>query len=530
VPFKATTLKRLNGLRGWIAAGLLLAPIALGQTDGVLRVDTELVVVDVAVRGDSGAIEGLTRDDFSIYDNGQEQQITVFDSTPGETDSGTILNLPAGAAANRRDWRGARPTSATIVLVDRVNTPTDAQVFVNGELERFFETLDENAGIALYELRSDRGLTVVHDFTDNPDEILAKAAALESEHSLMLESSSSVGGFESTPGNVGLDPELSEFLSEGADVGFQRGTADYFLNERAQRTSQALETITRRLAGLEGRKNLVWLAGRFPFTFDVYSSTDLVEEIEPATLRQIDSVGAAITDANIAVYPVDVRGPAADVVDVANVSEKIADTTGGRRFRTNAIGEAIRAALGDSEMIYTLGFSPLDQDQGRGRRSLRVEVSRDDVEVLHRPNYVGFGSQTARGRADIATLLGSSVDATRIGLTGIAGPSSDGSGQFDLVTIVDVNDLKFVTNDGQYESSIEFGMVFRADGDGGTFVIPPATYPLRLSEEQFAQTRQTGYIVQRKLNTDGLQGAVRVVVQDSASGDAGSFWVSLQSQ
>ena len=63
--------------------------------------------------------------------------------------------LPAGVATNRRDWRGAIPSSATVILVDRVNTPTDAQVYTNQQLLDFLESYDRTEGLALVELRSD---------------------------------------------------------------------------------------------------------------------------------------------------------------------------------------------------------------------------------------------------------------------------------------------------------------------------------------------------------------------------------------
>ena len=162
----------------------------LRAQDDVLRVDTRLVLVDVVVRDGEGV--RLTESDFRLFDNGEEQSIAVFEPVSGNPDATTAVELPAGVSSNRRNYRGLVRDSATIILIDRLNTPTPAQVFVKQRLLEFVSEFDQTEGLALYELGSTE-LRILHDFKDDPAELLAIARDLEPEHSVTLEPSVSRG-------------------------------------------------------------------------------------------------------------------------------------------------------------------------------------------------------------------------------------------------------------------------------------------------------------------------------------------------
>jgi Ca-activated chloride channel family protein len=69
-------------LKDWLGAGALLAlaPLALAAQEATLHVDVKLVNVFVNVSDQNGAIvSGLTRDDFTLAEDGRPQQIAVFE-------------------------------------------------------------------------------------------------------------------------------------------------------------------------------------------------------------------------------------------------------------------------------------------------------------------------------------------------------------------------------------------------------------------------------------------------------------------
>lgn len=108
----------------------------------------------------------------------------------------------------------------------------------------------------------------------------------------------------STPedSNTGND-DLDRFLDQSNQT-----IADYYTTRRVEETLAAIEAIARHLAGLPGRKNLIWVSGGFPFhigmdSLELGSTRDrrmFTPEMERAT--------RAVNSANLAIYPVDARG------------------------------------------------------------------------------------------------------------------------------------------------------------------------------------------------------------------------------
>lgn len=63
---------RVSGLVCLCAAGLL------GQDDAVFRTEVSLVKVDAEVAAKGAVVEGLKKEDFAVFDNGQPQRIQYF--------------------------------------------------------------------------------------------------------------------------------------------------------------------------------------------------------------------------------------------------------------------------------------------------------------------------------------------------------------------------------------------------------------------------------------------------------------------
>ena len=514
---------------GWVNAA---EASRIQDTEDVLRVDTQLVLVDVVARDRDGTVDDLEVEDLTIFDNGVRQEITVFEMTPIDQGAEEAAPPPPSVASNMRDWRGAAPAGATIVLVDRLNTPTDIQAFVNDRVLEFVESFDELDRLALYEISGEGVLRIVHDYTTQPEELARKAAELEPEHSLLLAGSDANAGFEASLDTVGVDRELVQFLDRG--VGdfreFERQSADMFLDIRIQRTLEALESITYHMRGLPGRKNLVWLSGRFPFTFDPYNRTDLTEEVDQTTVAWMEEVGFLLTDANIALYPVDVRGPGVDGdAEFNGVIRTIAEMTGGRPFYgTNSVGEAVTEAVEDARAVYTLGFYPSEPGTDRSYRNLTIEIDREDVELNHRPGYFAFGGRAsaapARGLAD---FLVAPLDATAITLVGSAS-RTDQNQDYQVLVLAEASDLNLVEQNGSWVGEIDFVGFFQSELDGSASVLPAETIPIRMSEEQYQGSLATGFLLQKIVNTNGHTGRMRFVVRDRTTGAAGSLWIPVR--
>ena len=81
-------------------AGAVLAALALAQ-DPILRVDVRLVPVLTTVRDGSGALLGsLSQADFSIFDNGAPQQISIFERRTEQPLSVALMVDTSGSTAS----------------------------------------------------------------------------------------------------------------------------------------------------------------------------------------------------------------------------------------------------------------------------------------------------------------------------------------------------------------------------------------------------------------------------------------------
>jgi VWFA-related protein len=136
----------------------------------------------------------------------------------------------------------------------------------------------------------------------------------------------------------------------------------------------------------------------------------------------------SLTNANIAIYPVDARslmavapsntGVSMSVPNPSLVSggastarqavrlddqatdeafasrstmQELADQTGGRAsYDTNDVRGAIRQAIEDSRVTYTFGYYPSDTKFDGKFRSIKVSVRRPGVQVKYRRRYTRF--------------------------------------------------------------------------------------------------------------------------------------------
>jgi VWFA-related protein len=189
--------------------------------------------------------------------------------------------------------------------------------------------------------------------------------------------------------------------------------ADFQNSERALRTLAALEAIANHVAGLPGRKNLLWLSGGFPFTLGVDPISDIFRE-RRTFFEEAQRAARAVSDAGVAIYPVDVRTrltpvavqdalkssaspnairrgrPITPLDQNLDTLEHLADQTGGRAFiNTNNFRAAITQAVQDAQVTYTLGFYPDGEPDGKFHE-LKVSVDRHGLNVRHRKGYLAL--------------------------------------------------------------------------------------------------------------------------------------------
>ena len=210
-----------------------------------IKAETRLVLVDVIVTDKQGNyIHDLNQKDFKVWEDDQEQKIKTF-------------SFEQGAATSEQTKR-----HLVLFFDDDSMQPAD-QARARAAAAKF---LDTNAGAGRYFAVIDYAGTmrITQNFTD--DTARLKQVVAESKLS--------------TASNLNASLGTSVFTSY-----------DAYSNRNVL---LAMRSVARSMSSLPGRKSLVWLTSGMPMTSD--------------TQAEMTALISACNRANVAIYPVDVRG------------------------------------------------------------------------------------------------------------------------------------------------------------------------------------------------------------------------------
>lgn len=478
---------------------LCLAALCLyAQDEPVFRSGTRLVEVDVIVRNKKKPVSGLTKDQFKLFDNGKQQAISTFSAPPERT---AAEPLPKGAVSNRLTPAGEPPRNVTVILVDHMNTQIDLQPYMHDHIVKLTRGPMGKERLAIMVL-TDATLRVIHDFTESPDH---------------------------------LATVMKEMTPERWTRPFSGNRNDLYtmFHDRELATVSAMQEIARHLASIPGRKNLVWVSGSFPmFLNNRAVQMDFTNEIARAL--------QPLSDANVAVYPVDARGlisgstpmeaPAAATrrgrapmtvtePPALNTLNFVAEQTGGKAYyNSNGIVDSIEQAIEDGSEVYTLGFYPPEGVLNDAFHKLKVEVSGQKVDVRARPGYFASKNAPSAGaRPALQELVRANLDSTGIGL--LAAINSVKAGSIELQLSVDINDLYLESKDGVRTGAVD---ILMSDG----VETATATLPIQRTDAEYqeALSKRFGLTWTIPIATGQREiRDLRVVVQDHTTGSAGSL-------
>src|SRR6185437_7517273 len=360
----------------------------------VLKVTTRLVLADAVVTDHAGhAVTDLKPEDFEITDNGKPQKVRFFhlQQTNEQASNGSAPPVPQwklqpGVYTNIPD-PGTVTGPPTVLLVDGLNTPGADQSRMRQQLLKYLQQLGPRRSIAIYLLGRD--LSVLQDFTDDPQLLQAALSKLGPFGSVTLQPEAGpddlfIRDFGSVTG-AQLPALVLQHLREFETEQLSRETDD-----RVGITVAALSRLAQILAGYPGRKNLIWLSGAFPMSIVPDQNNRMAADAQRSYAKQIDFAANLLTDAQVAVYTVDVRGldnnslsaetNGADAsgqvrrngafqeelsrqeggdTDIHASEKELAEQTGGRAFyNSNDLNQAVKDALADGSTYYTLGYYP----------------------------------------------------------------------------------------------------------------------------------------------------------------------------
>ena len=553
---------------------------------------TELVVIPVLVTDKSCAhISGIKKEDFTVLENGAEQKIATFEeitsdaqryARPKNLKPNEFGNSVVGPASNRR---------ITLMVLDLLNTRFADQAYARQDLLKYLtQSVDQREPTALYTLTRS-GIHVIHDFTTDPRVLVAALHKVKGDAYQMVDGEEEVeavtgtaspdgsagaqsggtssnggtssSGGTSSPGGARSSGTASAVASEAQKL--QTMMEDQELNFQSfqQRlaityTLQALQQVAQALSGFPGRKSLIWASGGFPF-----SVSDNTMQLAPAgrdsltdVLPMYEHTWQLLNDAEIALYPVDVKGlqvvgmPGASVsnpgrnyarnmswrnLDTQATLETFAAMTGGRAyFNSNDLIKGFRNAVDDSAEYYMLGYY-LDRSKTKaGWRKLAVKVKREHVDVRARSGFfvtnATIDPESSRN-SDVSSALESPLDFTSLALVArwdkIEAGKEPGKKHVNYEMHL-AADPTLINEADNNHLVLEFVSVAITPEGKRVDHAMGQTVDAHLTPQKLAAVRQIGLVYNGALDLAPGEYTVRFVVRDDLSGRVGSVAAPLK--
>jgi hypothetical protein len=223
-----------------------------------------------------------------------------------------------------------------------------------------------------------------------------------------------------------------------------------------------LQSLARAVSAYPGRKNLLWLSADFPIRFgpdfSVINSagqqaqvglddqSNRVQDLR-VNVPPVRETAALLTTAQIAVYPIDIRGTInpgtgmdistgvqyGSVVGLGNNRDRtavrqttvewddheamsdIARETGGKAFYgSNDIKAALAASMEEGENYYTIAYAPENHHWDGKYRKIEIKCAQEGTKLTHRRGYyaledTGFATNGKVADNQVALLFATAM-------------------------------------------------------------------------------------------------------------------------
>lgn len=379
----------------------------------------ELVSVPVVVTNNGQHLYGLGEQKFLVSEDGVPQRLASFEEIsstasppqPHKLDDRTFSNMFAAEQ---------QAPNVVVFLIDLINTSPAKQGHAREGLVRFLTSRVNLREPTMLAVMKGTELLIIHDFTDDPAVLVAAVKRIRSSIDAKL-------GVEAQTGQDDLASFASAVATKVADeVEIEKVMARFEMMDRVDRGAQQrheadrtlltlhlLQQLAQALAGVPGRKTLIWATEGVTFFEGTQKSVlrgmtaapdtpdmALAVKINTAFDRTWDSLASS----NIAVYPVDlaeVLNPAfrdARYASPASISlgegtlrnqamNGFTDRTGGGYCQLESrIENCYRRAVDDSAHYYLLSYYA--NKRGRlGWRKIQVRVDETGAHVRARTGY-----------------------------------------------------------------------------------------------------------------------------------------------
>jgi VWFA-related protein len=337
-----------------------------------LKVTTRIVVLDVVVTDKKGNLvpRELTRDDFTVREDGQQQVIRSFEP-PSEHHMPVSNKAVVNSAA---DLTKIGDASVTVLVLDELNSRFEDMSFSRQMMVKYLEAqpavLKEPAVLMV---ATNNSFQQIHDYTQVRDELMEAVKKHMPEYPWRMANSGKAG-----PGAV----------------------------ERMAQVMAALQQIGQASTGTRGRKNLIWVGNGFPSANLTGLDPRQAGLIEAAMRR----CTARLLAARMTLYIINPTASSTSVIEVDTPDDlntsldengsdpfasgtvsftNFAPATGGVAFTgRNDLNNVIAEGVAKGQDYYTLSYSPNNTSVDAAKfRNIRIVMKDPNLHATTRSGY-----------------------------------------------------------------------------------------------------------------------------------------------
>lgn len=414
-------------LGGLASSPPLHSQTALPEDNGhrVFKANARIVVLDVVVTGMKGRpVEGLHKQDFLVSEDGHPQTINYFEEHTGAQPlQANLPDLPPNVFTNVP--RVKPSNSATVLVLDTLNTPLADQSNVRAQMLKYLKKLQPGRRMAIFTLGT--RLRFVQGFTDDP--ALLAAAINNRKNGAGPQSSPLLQSNAETAADQELVAALMEVhAADAADAmrQFMANQSSTRSDVRIKLTLEALQELARYLAGFPGRKNVAWFSGAFPVV--IFPNPALRDEFsaQQDDREEVRKTDALLASAQVAIYPIGAEGVTTGSLysagddsrlttrsqlsrqqddaqqrsaDHAAMDEIAKDTGGAAFYNTNGLTDALARVSDHGSYFYTLTYTSTNLATDGRFRKIEVEFARSGYQLAYRRGYYADDAKSVQAAA-----------------------------------------------------------------------------------------------------------------------------------
>jgi|GEM_PF-665643 len=384
----------------------------------LFKTTTRDVIRDVVVtKGNGEPVLGLNQKNFEVKEDGEPQKIDFFEAHTANNASASappaMPPMPTGMSTNVPP---APPGDAVnVLLIDTLNTPQLDQAYIRSEVIDFLTKMRPGTRMAIFTLGSK--LRFVQGFTTDSSALLA--ALQDKTNGLKTGKNPTFQSRDDKAADAEIAATLETMRASGEGIAaIQEALSDAGAHEdaaRASMTVDALMYLGHYLAGIPGRKNLLWFAGTFPVS--IFPTPRQLAQYKQGPGRQkyvasTSAIADQFTASQIAVYPIGAEGimtehmaeassdgpgssengahggsmadsnmdpyqaGAAERAATISAMQQLATSTGGKAYyNRNDLGTAVENAIDNGANYYTIGYDPTDKKMDGSYRKIDIKVA-----------------------------------------------------------------------------------------------------------------------------------------------------------